>query len=75
MLKETAKIILLLLDRFAQRLLHESENVRIIDGGMLLPPAPIMSPCFTRSLMISFIMSFMKNLVWELMQNTWYPTG
>ena len=36
MLKETAKIILLLLDRFAQRLLHESENVRIIDGGMLL---------------------------------------
>ena len=31
-----------------------------------------MSPCFTRSLMISFIMSFMKNLVWELMQNTWY---
>ena len=41
MLKETAKIILLLLDRFAQRLLHENENVRIIDGGMLLH-APVL---------------------------------
>ena len=34
-----------------------------------------MSLCYTRSSMISFIMSFITHLVWELMQNTWYPTN